>query len=619
MRLRQVRVRNFRCYTEEVAIDVEDFTSLIGRNDAGKSTILEALSIFFEEDKPDSDDASKHGVATDMAITCEFDDLPDALVLDATNRTRLSEEHLLNSRGRLEISRVFNGSLKTPTAKNFIRALHPSVEGASDLLALKVNELKARARELGVDLTGVNQSVNAELRRAIRAHFDDLELEERLIEVDAQIGAKELYSKIREVLPAFFLFRSDRASTDQDSEAQDPMKVAVRLAIEQQHEALATIASLVHEQVTELVAQTLEKVAAMSPEIAEELVPRISEPKWDSVFKIALNSAAEIPLNKRGSGVRRLVLLGFLQAQAESKRIQSPDNGVIYAIEEPETSQHPDKQRALLQVLQEISSQAGYQVLITTHTPMLGRLLPESTLRFISVGSDSARVVHGPGENTMSMVAAALGVLPDHDVKVFVGVEGKHDETYLKAVSRTLALSDAEIDDLQDLEDRGKLIFIPVSGSNVGLWVSRLHKLGRPEFHIFDRDYAPPAQPHYGEAADLINARENCKAVHTSKRELENYLHPEAITAARPEVVLDAIAEFDDVPLLAAQAVHAASESDKEWDELESKTASRKVSNAKKWLNAEAAVLMTAEQIETADHAGEVKGWLKEITALARG
>lgn len=45
-------------------------------------------------------------------------------------------------------------------------------------------------------------------------------------------------------------------------------------------------------------------------------------------------------MNKRGSGVRRAVLLSSFLADAENKRDPDNTNHVIYAIEEPETSLH---------------------------------------------------------------------------------------------------------------------------------------------------------------------------------------------------------------------------------------------------------------------------------------
>jgi putative ATP-dependent endonuclease of the OLD family len=616
MRLIRLTLKNFRCYRHPITIDLTDLTALIGRNDVGKSSVLEALAIFFEQQKADVDDAAKDGDPKQMIIGCEFGALPSSLILDATSRTSLKDEYLLNSRGNLEVIKIFNGVLKTPTPKVFIRAVHPSVFNANDLLALKIGDLRTRAKTVGVEMAGVNQKISADLRAAIRRTVGDLRLLEQDIEVETQAGAKELYAKIKESFPAYFLFRSDRASTDQDSEAQDPMKVAVRLAIEQQKVALDKIAVQVHQQVDELVQQTLAKISAMSPEVAGELAPQISDPKWDSIFKIALTGDSQIPLNKRGSGVRRLVLLGFLQAQAESKRLVSPDAGIIYAIEEPETSQHPDKQRALLQVLQEISEEAGFQVILTTHTPMLARLLPESTLRYIERDATGCVIYEG-GDETMRRVAKALGVLPDHDVQIFVGVEGKHDENFLREVSALLAASEPGIGDLSSFEQQGRLIFIPVGGSNIGVWVSRLHNLNRPEFHIFDRDAPLGEPPHYEKEADEINQRANCTAVHTSFREMEDYLHPDAIRQARPEVALGRIGPSDDVPARAAHMIHSASDSTIIWDDLDSEKRDKKVSRAKTWLNKDAAALMTVEMLSQSDPHGDLRRWLKEITDIA--
>lgn len=47
MILKSVKLKNFRCYKDEVIVPFKEITGLIGKNDAGKSTILEALEIFF--------------------------------------------------------------------------------------------------------------------------------------------------------------------------------------------------------------------------------------------------------------------------------------------------------------------------------------------------------------------------------------------------------------------------------------------------------------------------------------------------------------------------------------------------------------------------------------------
>lgn len=46
MKLYQLKLKNFRSYKEEICIEFENLTTFIGKNDVGKSTILEALEIF---------------------------------------------------------------------------------------------------------------------------------------------------------------------------------------------------------------------------------------------------------------------------------------------------------------------------------------------------------------------------------------------------------------------------------------------------------------------------------------------------------------------------------------------------------------------------------------------
>jgi putative ATP-dependent endonuclease of OLD family len=615
MRLIGVSLENFRCYQERIHIPLGDFAALIGKNDAGKSTILEALAIFFGVQKADRDDASKHGDRAQMVIACHFDELPEQLVLDATFKTSFAAEHLLNAGGVLEIEQVFDGTLKTPSKKVFLRANYPSVSGADDLLTLTRANLSKRAKELGVDLTEVNESINAELRAAVRGHFDELELEERLIPVSAE-GAKEVYSKIQQELPSYFLFSADRPSTDQDAEAQDPMRAAVELAIASQKDELERVAESVVSQLRMLIERTLEKITAMSPSIAAGLTPRIGEDlKWESVFKVSLHGESEIPLNKRGSGIRRMVLLGFLQAQAE---VKSAGAHVIYAIEEPETGQHPDQQRALLNAVRDIAEREGSQVIMTTHTPTLGRLIPEEALRYVHVSETGDRKVLPGGEETFEAVSQALGILPDHRVKVFVGVEGKHDMSFLTILSKTLSTTDSSISDFGMLETNGSLIFVPAGGSNVALWVSRLRQLAIPEFHLFDRDLQPPANPKYKKVEDQHNEIEGVQAVHTNRRELENYLHVDAIRGARPDYAFTEVGLWESVPLMCARAIHSADQTSGDWGDLEKDKTKSKSNSAKSWLNTDAAAQMTSAMLDEMDPADELRGWLRQITLLAR-
>ena len=51
MRLRKFRVRAFRCIHDSSEIKVGDLAAFIGRNESGKTTILEALTLLNKDAK----------------------------------------------------------------------------------------------------------------------------------------------------------------------------------------------------------------------------------------------------------------------------------------------------------------------------------------------------------------------------------------------------------------------------------------------------------------------------------------------------------------------------------------------------------------------------------------
>lgn len=616
MKLIQLKVSNFRCYKEETVIDLDDLVVFVGRNDSGKSSLFDALNLFFDEKAaPDKDDLCVHADNANIRIACVFADLPMQLVIDAQHPTDLKAEHLLNSRGFLEIVKVYDCDLAKPKCSGvYALAAHPTADGYADLLSLTNAKLKQRADSLGVDLSAVNQTVNTELRRAIWAHAADLQCQEVEVELKAE-AAKAIWDQIKKHLPVYAVFKSDRPSTDQDAEAQDPMKAAVKEAIMAQEDILNQIAEKVKAEVQEIADRTVEKIAEMNPELARQLTPRVSNKNWDTLFSVNLTGDENIPINKRGSGSRRLVLLNFFRAKAE-KEAEEKSTGLIYAIEEPETSQHPHNQVMLVKALEDLAERPGCQVFLTTHTPMLARRFSQHDLRLVTLENGKPIIRHGQDEATIREIVTSLGVLPDHNIKVFFGVEGRNDISFLRIISKILHNAGENIPDLGAAEDAGYLVFVPLGGSSLDLWMSRLQCFNRPEFYLFDRDTTPPQDPHYKAQADELNQRPMCRAWHTNKRQLENYIHKDLITAVYPNYA-GAGVEFEDVPTLFAQAAHEASDSEHRWEDVlaDREKLNKKLSNAKKRLCSEFAAKMTPELLTAVDPNGEVRNWLKEVGA----
>lgn len=610
MKLKALKVANFRSYGVETTLDVGDLTAIIGRNDVGKSTLLEAMEAFFNGEivKIGQGDSCVHNESKVVEISCVFDELPTTLTIDAQAETSLAAEYLVSATGDLEIVKRYDCSVKSVKEEVLARALHPSAEGASDLLKLKNAGLKERATSLGVDLNGVNKSSNVQLRSAIRNHVGDLQLTETLISLKEEDG-KKAWEQIQRSLPIFALFQADRPSKDDDPEVSDPMKIAVQAAVREVEAELEAIKQKVQASALEVAQRTIQKLAEMDPSLAGQLNPTFkAEPKWDS-FKLTLTGDDDIPINKRGSGVRRLILLNFFRAEAERRRQAAESRRIIYAIEEPESSQHPDNQVMLMKSLLDLSNDSHTQVLLTTHVPSVAAQIPVESVRFITRDGDNRPLVEAGTDEVYSKVVESLGVLPDKRAKVAIYIEGPHDYEFLTRASAKLRPSDAT---LIDIETDHRVAWVVTGGGNLKHWVDKQYLANAQlvEVHIYDRD--DQTNPKYQAQVDAINARgDGSIAFLTTKREMENYVHPAAISAELG--IQFAHTDWCDVPALFAEQVHIASGSPNAWANLADDLKSSKESKAKKKLNTIVLDRMSAAELEQQDGNGEVRSWLEHI------
>ena len=109
MRLKEVTIQNFRGFSNRTTIPIDPcITGFVGKNDCGKSSVLEALAVFFNCDSValEKDDFNISDVNCLIEVTCTFDNLPDEVIIDETNPTNLRDEHLLNANLELQIKKL---------------------------------------------------------------------------------------------------------------------------------------------------------------------------------------------------------------------------------------------------------------------------------------------------------------------------------------------------------------------------------------------------------------------------------------------------------------------------------------------------------------------------------
>lgn len=624
-------IQNFRCFKDRTEIDINNMTVFVGRNDIGKSSILEAMDIFFNDKdaigKLDSGDVPVTSRKKEIIIGGVFSDFPEKIIIDSDTPTSISDEYLLNSDGLLEIHKKYSaGKLK----EVMLFAKHPSGKDAKDLLTLKIDDLKLRAESLKVDEKSYDARISSSIRRAIRENIKDkLKPEATELRIFAEkddslsSDVKQIWSQLQEYLPIYRLFQSDRKNEEKDSEIQDPMKFAVKRTLESSDlkDQLIKIQGEVEKALIDAGNRTLKKLSEMNPEIAKQLKPEFKKTSWEKAFDFTLLSDDEIPLDKRGSGVKRLILLNFFRAEAERKTFERKVPQAIFALEEPETSQHPDHQRKLIEAFIQLSNSRRNQIVLTTHSPGIARLISPDSLTLIKKDENNKIVLLNGKSEIYREIAEVLGVLPDIElkdvtkVKLAICVEGKNDVTFLKNICESIP----ELKNIIDLTNNEKLIILPMGGSALQFWVNNdyLGKLMLNQFHLYDSDIGSDNEHQYAQHVKSVNDRgKGSYACETNLREFENYVHSDIIKECYGcELPSDNWNKID-LPEEIAKYNLAKSESPKVWADLEDDEKIQRTSKIKNQIADHHCKKITKQSLEKLGVFVEVKGWYEKIAQL---
>lgn len=537
MKLNELSIKNFRGYDDAIIDFDDEINVVIGRNDVGKSTILDALEIFINGEnrdtqvKVDIDDFNVNckDENKEIIISCIFDVEDKDVIIDSTNKTNLKDEFLLNKDRKLEIIKVWNCNKEKINAsdlKIYLKAYYPQIN--EPLINLTDTKLRASLEEIRDDIEDyddISRNKNAEMRRAIHDYYISrgCELEETYIDLKKNDG-KDMWKAIKDNLPLYFLFKSDRSNTDTDAEVQNPLKIATKEALAGIQEQLSEIETIVERQVKEVGQATIDKLKEFDEEIADELRTDLILKPWDSIFSFTLAGDDGIPLNKRGSGIRRLMLLSYFRAEAE--RLVEQDHlqrSIIYAIEEPETSQHPDFQKMIIESLITLSKGHRRQIILTTHTPEIAKMVNIDQLIFIKKGANGTPYSEKNEEQKVAGIIETLGVLPTIMLKTVICVEGVNDVSFISNINRNIE----EFRNIIDLKEEGIKI-IPLQGGNLVRWVDKdyLDNSNIKEIHLYDGDV-----DEYRKKVEYMNNEEDSRRIGfiTSKREMENYIDPKLI------------------------------------------------------------------------------------------
>ena len=227
-----MRVENYGPFARLEEITFSSLSTIIGRNDAGKSHTLRALQLFFGKNKLDAGEVYDFAGSDDQVVVeVSLTALPGTLACEG-GEIHLADERLLDASGRLRVRKTFPcaGPYDHPALALIVQDF--ADERFSGLLTLKERDLNERCAGVGVPLTdGKHKRAAAEKRAALRAIAQEqaLPLAERVMPLSAR---DDLWKNIEAQLPRYELFETDTRLGVGETSFQAQFRPIVRAATE---------------------------------------------------------------------------------------------------------------------------------------------------------------------------------------------------------------------------------------------------------------------------------------------------------------------------------------------------------------------------------------------------
>lgn len=333
MKLREIKVHNYRAVID-LCIEAHDYTLLVGANNAGKSTVLNALRAFYDDLKWSADDFPKSGAAdAESWVQLTFS-------LDGEEWAGLAEKYKEGVNDQtLTVRRYFKSDDKgrVQTGQSNIFGL---IKGELD------PELFYGAKNVGAAKVGQIIYVPALTTPAEQTKMSGPSpLRNMLNFLLKKVVAKS--EAFKEVSAAFEKFNAEARKNDGFlNEISAPLNTAI--------------------------ASWSIKIDLSVGSVAPEDISK-------SLVKFAFVDSAlgdvGFDLERYGHGFQRSFIYELIRLAPTFKEERKPDkkefnpsfNLVLF--EEPEAFLHPSQQESMAYHLRRLAAEAGQQVIITTHSP----------------------------------------------------------------------------------------------------------------------------------------------------------------------------------------------------------------------------------------------------------
>jgi putative ATP-dependent endonuclease of the OLD family len=530
MKIAKISIDNYRGIKTRQVIPLSNFSSIVGKNDSGKSIIINAIATFLDPKEFPITESDFNDPSKPIVIACHLgsDNMREQLESKIKSKIKKNDglDEFLNDLV-FDDEIIFVKSVNAPkkgfdTEKVLFKDFEE--EEFSMLYSKSDEELTeiVSKNKIEIPVEGKGRNSKLEKIKHIKMFCKDKKAVERLIDDEY---------KITSLFPEVELFKSDygleadaKFKTTSVSEIQNYFERETASEDKKLKQVEKEIEMEMQIEATSIKGYMNEYVSSLNN---VEIKPIIN---WKDAIKSVEVSfqfdgdAKPIPMSHKGTGYRRLFMVARFRFLAEKNK----GKNITYLIEEPETFLHPSAQEDLLSAFRDLSS--DNQIIITTHSPVFAGATNFNSVILCKKDAQSVYEFANAGKENefIDKIVEELGIKPSYNLKdhheKIVFVESPNDSKFYEIVCQKLIGS--------NLLRNKKVLVLPFGGGEdieSFLNIDYFDNSGRELYLIIDSDKHRNCESKQQQRATEFNKKPKGKSYVILKGCIENYYHPRAI------------------------------------------------------------------------------------------
>lgn len=531
MHISKVQITNYRGIKDERTIHLDKLSSIVGKNDAGKTIILFAIATFLD-------------IKNFSISYSDFNDIDNSIIFEFEFRDSNIEE-LLKTKLKTKVKKtdgldeyiqdfVFNGAIKYKREASKVdkKFSNESIliqdfiqEDIRGLYFKSDEELSAIIQQYSIQIPieGKGRNSKVEKIKYIKEYFRTAERANFWIEDDC---------KIESLFPAVEMFKADYG-LEADTKFKTNSVTEIQDYFDRETNNAETKLRKVEAEINEEMKKEAQSVTGYMQDYASALksVQIMPIVNWkDAIKSVDVSFQFDgdekfIPMSHKGTGYRRLFMVARFRYLAEKNK----GHNIIYLIEEPETFLHPTAQQDLLNAFKELAD--DNQIIITTHSPVFAGATSVNGVVLCTKQKQSnyENSTNGSETSFLLKIVDELGIKPSYNLRdnheKILFVESSNDVKFYNKVCEILIGS--------GFLNNEKILVLPFGGGEdieSFLNIDYFDKSGRQLFLLIDSDKQENNElKQQKRANDFRKNKEKGLSYVIKKSCIENYYHPRAI------------------------------------------------------------------------------------------